>query len=288
MDAQTQIGAIINSDGTITGSSNLSQNGNVYTFTGNISGVLQILKAGIVVDGAGFALIGDGSGKAIDFSVNSDDSSIGSANGITIKNLIITNFTYAIYISNTESNLFYGNTIIGCATSFWISGESNNDILYNTIQDNTDGISLNFATGNNTVSHNNLINSDITILRSTQPIVNKNYWNNYLTKYPNAQEIGNSGVGNTAYVYDEINNFTDNSPLMQEISISNIEFPTITSSPTQTISASATVSLPSTYTQVPLDQMIIGYALAAAALLGVGLFLVMILKAIKKRKIPPN
>jgi hypothetical protein len=39
-----------------------------------------------------------------------------------------------------------------------------------------------------------------------------NYWSDYLTKYPNANEIGNTGIGNTPYVIDTNN--VDNYPLM--------------------------------------------------------------------------
>ncbi len=39
-----------------------------------------------------------------------------------------------------------------------------------------------------------------------------NYWNDYLTRYPNAGEIGNSGLGNTPYVIDSNN--VDHYPLL--------------------------------------------------------------------------
>jgi hypothetical protein len=42
-----------------------------------------------------------------------------------------------------------------------------------------------------------------------------NYWNDYLTKYPNASEIGNSGIGDTPYVIDAYN--IDHYPLMAPV-----------------------------------------------------------------------
>ncbi len=71
------------------------------------------------------------------------------------------------------------------------------------------------------ISHNNLIDSGLTIWQSTQPIVDKNYWNDYTTKYPTAMEVGNSGVGDTPYTYDIINNYADKHPLMQPVATSD-------------------------------------------------------------------
>jgi hypothetical protein len=39
-----------------------------------------------------------------------------------------------------------------------------------------------------------------------------NYWSDYLTKYPNASEVGNTGIGDTPYIIDANN--VDNFPLM--------------------------------------------------------------------------
>jgi len=222
VSAQSTAGAIINSDGSITGSSLIERNGDVYTLTGNISGGLQIQKTGITINGAGFALIGDGNGRGIDLSSNLGEQSVySSVENVTVKNLVITDFTYGFYIGNSGSNIFYGNTVVNSEAAFWISGDSNNAILYNNIQDNVDGVSITYASGNNMISHNNLIDSGLTIWQSTQPIVDKNYWNDYTTKYPTAMEVGNSGVGDTPYTYDIINNYADKHPLMQPVATSD-------------------------------------------------------------------
>jgi hypothetical protein len=39
-----------------------------------------------------------------------------------------------------------------------------------------------------------------------------NYWSDYLTKYPNASEVGNTGIGDTPYVLEEHN--VDYNPLV--------------------------------------------------------------------------
>jgi len=48
-----------------------------------------------------------------------------------------------------------------------------------------------------------------------------NYWSDYLTRYPNASEIGNTGVGDTPFYINENN--IDHYPLMEPFIIP--EFP---------------------------------------------------------------
>lgn len=47
-----------------------------------------------------------------------------------------------------------------------------------------------------------------------------NYWDDYLTKYPNALEVGDSGTGNIPYPLTNHNNI-DYHPLLEQPSISN-------------------------------------------------------------------
>jgi hypothetical protein len=53
-----------------------------------------------------------------------------------------------------------------------------------------------------------------------------NYWSDYLAKYPNASEVGGTGIGDTPYVIDGDN--VDHYPLMCPYDIENdaITFPT--------------------------------------------------------------
>jgi len=286
--AQSTTGAIINSDGSVNGTHLIERNGDIYVLTGNISGGLQIQKSNITINGAGFAIIGNNAGRGIDLSVNSDTSSVSlPVENVTITNLIINDFITGICAVNSGSNTFYGNMVANCEVGFWISGRSNNGILYNTIQDNIDGIAINFATGNNIVSRNNLINNGVNVWQSAQPIIYKNYWNDYITKYPNAVEIGNSGVGDTPYIYDVLNNFTDSQPLMQPISI-DIEMPIITpSTTTPIVSPTSTVPLGMLPPDAPLGQVIIGYILAGVLLLVVVLILITILRLMKRGRTVP-
>jgi hypothetical protein len=70
-----------------------------------------------------------------------------------------------------------------------------------------------------------------------------NYWSNYTIKYPNASEVGNTGMGDTPYViqrewyttrdYPDVKN-VDNYPLMCPYDIENdaMVFPTPEPTPT--------------------------------------------------------
>ena len=53
---------------------------------------------------------------------------------------------------------------------------------------------------------------------SPQPIVDGNYWRDYTARYPDAKEIGNTGVWDTPYAYWE--NTVDNHPLTKPIGVS--------------------------------------------------------------------
>ena len=62
--------------------------------------------------------------------------------------------------------------------------------------------------------------------------MDRNYWSDYLTKYPNAKEIGNSGIWDTPYNYGgSLGDFTDNHPLIEPVSVIP-EFPIIGNSAT--------------------------------------------------------
>lgn len=226
--AQAQISATvtINPDGSVTGTNSIQRNGDVYTLTGNISGGgIQVQKSFVVIDGAGYSIEGIAQyGIGIDIS-----NGVGN---VTVKNLKIINCYYAIGNENTNNNTFIGNYIAKCDTGFWIIGSSNNTLIHNTVKDCVTGISINYA-GFNIITENNIINNSLLVWLSTEPFVDRNYWSNYLTKYPNAKEIEKSGLPNlfwdTPYNYGEsLGNYTDSHPLINPISTSPISTPTPT------------------------------------------------------------
>ncbi|MBT0158624.1 hypothetical protein G4O51_01415 [Candidatus Bathyarchaeota archaeon A05DMB-2] len=151
-------GIQIKSDGSVEGTDKLHRDGNIYTFTGDISNTIVILCDGIVLDGAGYTLRGSGDGSGV---------FIQERNNVVIRNLKISNFrcgvlfTWGSYDSaktlrsnkisgNTISNNTYGvlfsdfsvgnevsgNHIIGNCFGVSISGSSNNVFRNNSFESN--------------------------------------------------------------------------------------------------------------------------------------------------------
>lgn len=227
VEAQFLRSVYINPDGSVTGTSNIQRDGNVYTLTGNISGGIQVQKSYIVIDGAGYTIEGKGEGIGLTLSSSraQDDSRI-QINNVTIKNLRIVN-CFGIDNENTHNNTFVGNYIANCDTGFWITGSSNNTLINNTVKDCTNGISINYGSSN-VITENNIINNRLSIWLAPEQKVDRNYWSDYTRKYPNAKEIGSSGIWDTPYDYGgSMGNYTDEHPLTKPIGVpSNDENPT--------------------------------------------------------------
>ncbi len=234
IEAQSIGSIIIDSDGAVIGTSSVQRNGDVYTLIGNLSAGIQIQRSNIIIDGACYTIQGNGGyERGIDLSNGrGQEPSRTLISNVTIRNLKITNCYYAIDSSNTNNNTFIGNYIADCDTGFWITGSSNNSLTYNTVKDCTTGISINYS-GKNVITENNIINNSLLVWLSTEPLVDGNYWSNYLTKYPNAKEVENSGLPNliwdTPYNYGgSLGNFTDNHPLINPVTITISPIPTAT------------------------------------------------------------
>ncbi|MDH5376587.1 MAG: right-handed parallel beta-helix repeat-containing protein, partial [Candidatus Bathyarchaeota archaeon] len=151
--------------------------------------------------------------------------------------------------NNISNNIVYGNDITNNGNGILLYKSSNNNISGNNITNNDSGIYLYDASSNNIISgnnitnngngiyidsssgniiyHNNFINNakhvDDFGLRPNPPRLSVNfwdddypsggnYWDDYLTRYPNAKEIDGSGIGDTPYGIYEKNQ--DNYPLL--------------------------------------------------------------------------
>jgi parallel beta-helix repeat protein len=130
----------------------------------------------------------------------------GGSNTIT-GNYLVNNYV-GIYCIETQNNLIVGNDVVNCSTPggggtaivFW--GASNNIIYHNSF------------INNEVQAYDDSFNSPFSINTWDNGYPNGgNYWSDYQTKYPNAAEIGNSKIGNTAYVIDSKNQ--DRYPLME-------------------------------------------------------------------------
>jgi len=181
----------IRADGTVEGTDKIHRDGNVYTFTEDVSidvsGVdgISVEKDNIVVDGAGYRLEGlsEGTGIALfsrsnvtvknlagfvwlanssnciisgnNCSIRMDDSFNNSITG----NNITAGVTFGIMITESYNNRIYGNYIANNENGIGLISSENNTITENTIANNTlDGIGL-WGSTNNTIIRNNFINN---------------------------------------------------------------------------------------------------------------------------------
>jgi parallel beta-helix repeat protein len=222
----------INADGTIDPSTvPIQRNGNFYTLTGNISGGIAVHKSNILIDGAGYTLQGNG-GTGIDLQNNvSQVPSLREIWNVTIKNLRIINFNFSVQTNGGGNNTFYNdyiaNTISGMRGGIFLWGCGGNNITRCTISGEP-AIFMDFVSSRNTITENNL-SGGVWVELSGNETVDRNYWSDYLTKYPNATEVDSSGIGNTPYVFDSFGLVSgilqDNHPLMNPVSITVPEFP---------------------------------------------------------------
>ena len=170
--------------------------------------------------------------------------------GNTITGNKITNNEDGILLYKSSNNIISGNNITGNSNGIWLFESSKNNIisgnnvtnndygisLYddsstniisgNNITDNGDGIYI-YKSSNNIIYHNNFIDNakhvDDAALGHNPPRLSVNfwddgypsggnYWDDYLTRYPDAKEIDGSGIGDTPYDIYEKNQ--DNYPLL--------------------------------------------------------------------------
>ena len=148
----------INADGSVEPSTApIEVIGSVYTLTGNITGSVLVHRSNVVIDGAGYALQGDG-GTGIDLTNNL--TSYPSPNeicNVTIENLNILNFNYSINGDGSSYNTFY-HDYIGSTTK-----NDENEVLvywnrggYNITQCTVAGtIGVELSNGNS-ITENNL------------------------------------------------------------------------------------------------------------------------------------
>ena len=209
-------GAIyIRADGSVEGSDKILREGDIYTFTDDISSSdgIVVERYNVIVDGSGFTLQGPGvaeegepeRGRGIDLHFQYD---------ITIKNLQIRDFDCGIFIGNSFDNIVQGNDITYNGVGIKIGMCSTNKILENNITNNNKyGIWISFASGNE-VSSNYFANNKqrgIWIDYSSNEIISSNI-------------ITNSSIGvlidESSYVTLRNNSIFDN---LQDFSVEGHE-----------------------------------------------------------------
>jgi parallel beta-helix repeat protein len=205
----------------------IQRNGNVYTFTDNVYDEIVVERSNIVIDGAGYALQGPGSG-----GWGYEGFYLSGINNVTIKRTNIKNYSVGVYFygsshntlwgNNIENSSYYGIAVWGSSNNntvsgnnitnnsmygIYISSSSNNSVSGNNIANNGwSGVSLWAGSNSNTISKNNITNNSVGVDFMTS---------NYNTVAGN-NITNNSGVGvglgsssNNNVIYE--NNITNNS-----------------------------------------------------------------------------
>jgi parallel beta-helix repeat protein len=190
----------------------IHQNGDSYTLTDNIDGSIVIEKDSIIVDGAGHTLQGTGSETGIDLSLRTN---------VTIQNMEIRTFDYAVYLSSSHHISILGTNIADSSDGIWVSDSSSNNIFGNNITTNVlegiyilvstdnsisgnnittntfDGIYL-FSSSNNTISGNNIANNGwgVTSYYSSDDRI---FHNNFISNFEQADSESSIDVWDNAY-----------------------------------------------------------------------------------------
>ena len=210
---------IINADGSISPSTApiYTADNITYTLTGNITitnisdpdGIV-VDRDNIVLDGAGYTVTGSGLNGFL--LIVGNGIKLDNMSNVTINNMMITNFTTGILLDSSSGNTLSGNNVTAnIDTGIYLQQSSDSNTLSgNNITNNHEGIELLYSTSNNAIYDNNFINNTYQVdwYSSTNVWDNGNvgnYWSDYLTRYPNATQVDNSGVWNTPYQIDDNN-----------------------------------------------------------------------------------
>ena len=218
----------------------------------------QILNCG----GSGIDLFGSENNVNAN-TINCNDGVCITVNGntnIVSKNLLISG-TFDVWMYGNNNHVTENTMTGGSHGIIFYDPATANTVDKNDIINNYEGIGLDEQV--NTFYLNNLINNTYNVrLRifsdpyapySMNVFDNGsvgNYWSDYTAKYPNAQEIGASGVYNTAYVI--VGNITDKYPLTNPHTIGSTGAQLSAISPNSTLSPSPSVPELSWLDIVPL------------------------------------
>jgi len=134
------------------------------------------------------------------------------------------------FTSNCNNSLVYDNNIWGNtygiilrnvgleSSGIPIPQGSGNVVYHNNLFDNSQNANVEHQYPNNV---NGVVNGTTIVSWDTGTV--GNYWGDYLSRYPNATEMGTSGIGDTPYIIDENN--TDQYPYVQKADISTTPSP---------------------------------------------------------------
>ena len=227
-------------DGSVEGTDKIHWEDNIYTLTDDIFSTIEVEKDNIEIDGAGHPLHGRGINE-----INTERGiylkGLGwgypKCGNVSIKNFRISNFLEGIHVAGGRNNSILGNYFEKANIHLIGNANLTGDLIkHNTFKDW--GIFVDYNPGGiDVITENNFIDCGIYVGLSVAPIVDRNYWSDYLEKYPDAKELDGSGIWDTPYVddrYEEDISCIDYHPLISPVAIPAFPEPTPTLEPTPT------------------------------------------------------
>jgi hypothetical protein len=227
---------VIKSDGTVEPETEfIKRDGNVYTLTSDLvrNYAIKIQCSNIVFDGAGRVV--NGGPLSSGYRAGNDGLSLQDVTNVTVRDFEIFGFDdFDVSIENCNScviqrvkantfnidsshlNIIKESKIAGNAHNVQaaiIMRLSNNNKFY---RNNINGVILEDS-DSNIFFENNIVFQHTFIFGGSENNLWDNgtvgnHWSDYQTKYSNASEIGNTGIGDTPYVIDADN--IDHYPLI--------------------------------------------------------------------------
>lgn len=271
--AQTNLTITIMSDGSVEGTDQIQREGNVYFFTGDVSGTIKVEKDGITIDGAGYAIKSNSAG----IDLRKDSTAIPPAYGdVVVKNVRFSDKGRIFASSN--GNTFLNNTFEGGGIEIrGNDGDGKGNIIKNNVFiDGKPAISADYS-GENAVTENNFIDCRIFLALYGNLDFDRNYWSDYETLYPDAKEIGHTGIWDTPYNYNKTDwsdfPFVDSNPLVHPTKGDGA--PQVTDEPTSIPTTSTNGDKPGSFP----TELIIAIGIVSVVIVSISL-----LVYIKKRK----
>jgi len=145
-----------------------------------------------------------------------------NCDNITVKNFELSGTTVGIELFETDNSRILDINVSDNCYGILLGYSSNNVLMGNDVSNNVYGISL-FISSDNLIYHNNLVDNNID-QASDNTGTNSwdngypcggNYWSDYEEKYPDASEIGGSGIWDAPYDISGGAGAQDCYPLMQ-------------------------------------------------------------------------
>jgi parallel beta-helix repeat protein len=198
---------------------------NTIIYWNNTGNVVQVTADNTIITNFTLTLASEESAYP-DSVIFLDDSDGNNISNNIISGNDTTNNDRGIYLYKSSNNNISGNNITNNDRGIYLyDASSNNIISENDITNNGNGIYI-YSSSGNSIYHNNFINNakhvdDFGLGHKPRLSVNYwdddypsggNYWDDYLTRYPDAKEIDGSGIGDTPYDIYEKNQ--DNYPLL--------------------------------------------------------------------------